>query len=67
MLLIPRIATPLVEHLTGSYQLSTLIEDATFLGTFEIPKDFMKKSAKLYYEDNVFRFSQKMELKLYIV
>ena len=52
---------------TGCYQRGTLIEDATFLGTFEISKDFMKKSAKLYYEDNVFRFSQKMELKLYIV
>ena len=59
--------TLLANPSTGCYQRGTLIEDATFLGTFEISKDFMKKSTKLYYEDNVFRFSQKMELKLYIV
>ena len=62
-----RFHSPDVVNLTGCYQLSTLIEDATFLGTFEISKDFMKKSAKLYYEDNDFRFPDKMELKLYIV
>ena len=43
------IATPCIERNTGSYQRGTLIEDATFLGTFEIPKNFMKKSAKAPY------------------
>ena len=35
-----------------------------FLGTFEIPKDFMRKSGKLYYgESRAFRFPEKLELK----
>ena len=34
---------------TGSYRRKTLIENALFLGTFEIPKDYIKKATKLYY------------------
>ncbi len=60
--------TPLfLPFCTGSYQLNTLIEDACFLGTYEISRDYMKKSAVLYHEENVFRFPEKMDIKLYVV
>ena len=53
---------------TGSYSRGTLIEPTCFLGTFEIPKDFMEKSAKLYYGENRrFRFPGKLEFKLFLV
>lgn len=53
---------------TGSNQRGTLIEPTCFLGTFEIPKDFMRKSGKLYYgEHRAFRFPEKLEFKLFLV
>ncbi|MCR5324193.1 MAG: recombinase family protein [Lachnospiraceae bacterium] len=52
---------------TGSYQ-RTLNESACFLGTFEISKEYMRKSAKLYYGDyRSFRFPEKLEFKLFLV
>ena len=57
-----------VNSSSGSYQRSTLIESACFLGTFEIPKDFMRKSGKLYYgEGRSFRFPEKLEFRLFLV
>ena len=53
---------------TSSYSRETLIEKACFLGTFEIPKDFMKKSAKLYYGENRrFKFPEKLEFKQFLI
>lgn len=37
---------------TGCNCRLTLIENALFLGTFEIPKDYIKKAAKLYYGEH---------------
>ena len=61
--------TPLfLPFCTGCYQRGTLIEPTCFLGTFEIPKDFMRKSGKLYYgEHRAFRFPEKLEFKLFLV
>ena len=60
--------TGLVNSGTGRYQRGTLIEPTCFLGTFEIPKDFMRKSGKLYYGENrSFRFPEKLEFKLFLV
>lgn len=43
---------------TGSYQLETIIEDAYFLGTYQISKEYMKASAELYHADNVLDFQK---------
>ena len=51
----------------GSYQFETIIEDAYFLGTYQISKEYMKASAELYHAANVFRFPEMIEIKLYIV
>ena len=53
---------------TGSYRQRTLIDKTCiFLGTFEIPKDFMKKTAPLYYKDRKLRFPEKLDFKLFLV
>jgi hypothetical protein len=53
---------------TGSYQRETLIENALFLGTFEIPKSYIQEAAKLYYgEHRRFLFPEKLEFKLFLV
>jgi hypothetical protein len=45
-----------------------LIENALLLGTFEIPKSYIQKAAKLYYgEHRRFRFPEKLEFKLFLV
>jgi len=47
---------------------STLIETACFLGTFEVPKDYMMKSARFNYgTQRHFRFPEKLEFKLFLV
>ena len=62
------IAPPCDADLTGSYSQRTLNESACFLGTFEISKEYMRKSAKLYYGDyRSFRFPEKLEFKLFLV
>lgn len=48
-------------------KLQTIIKDAYFLGTYQISKEYMKASAELYHADNVFRFPEMIEIKLYIV
>ncbi len=53
---------------TGCYRRETLIENALFLGTFEIPKSYIQKAAKLYYGEHCrFRFPEKLEFKLFLV
>lgn len=52
---------------TGCYQQQTVIETACFLGTYEIPRDYMIRSARLYHSQNTFRFPEKIIMKLYIV
>jgi hypothetical protein len=37
------------------------------LGTFEIPKDFMRQSTKIYHKKNGFRFPEKLVIKLFLV
>ncbi len=53
---------------SGCYRRSTLVESTCFLGTFEVPKDFMEKSAKLYFgKDRKARFPEKLEFKLFLI
>jgi len=53
---------------TGSYRRVTYSdESACFLGTFEISKDFMRKSMKIYHPKNSFRIPEKLEIKLFLV
>ena len=57
-----------LQNSTGSYRRETLIENALFMGTFEIPKSYIQKAAKLYYgEHRRFRFPEKLEFKLFLV
>lgn len=57
----------MIQIYTGSYQQQTVIETACFLGTYEIPRDYMIRSARLYHSQNTFRFPEKIIMKLYIV
>jgi DNA invertase Pin-like site-specific DNA recombinase len=53
---------------TGSYRRVTAVKDAScFLGTFEISKDFMRQSSKIYHKKNGFRFPEKLVIKLFLV
>ena len=52
---------------TGSYRRKLQISDAAYLGAFEISKDFMRQSTKIYHKKNGFRFPEKLEIKLFLV
>ena len=53
---------------TGSYRRVTSIsETSCFLGTFEISKDFMRQSTKIYHKKKGFRFPEKLVIKLFLV
>lgn len=54
-------------HPTGSYKLETIIANACFLGTYEVPRDYMEEQLKLYYDDNQFHIPEKIVFKLYII
>lgn len=55
------------EYTPGSYKLETIIENACFLGTYEVPRDYMEEQLKLYYDDNQFHIPEKIVFKLYII
>jgi hypothetical protein len=59
--------SPDVVDLTGSYKLETIIANACFLGTYEVPRDYMEEQLKLYYDDNQFHIPEKIVFKLYII
>ena len=60
--------TGLVNSSTGSYRRVTSVKDAScFLGTFEISKDFMKQSMRIYHPENTFHYPEKLEIKLFLV
>ena len=53
---------------TSGYSRVTLIESACiFLGTFEIPKDYMKRYVNLYCKNKRFKFPEKLVFKLFLV
>ena len=53
---------------TGCYRRVTSVsETSCFLGTFEISKDFMRQSSKIYHKKNGFRFPEKLVIKLFLV
>ena len=53
---------------TGSYRRVTSVKDAScFLGTFEISKDFMRQSMRIYHPKNTFHYPEKLEIKLFLV
>jgi len=37
------------------------------LGTFEISKDFMRQSMRIYHPENTFHYPEKLEIKLFLV
>ena len=54
--------------IAGSYRRVTSVsETSCFLGTFEISKDFMRQSTKIYHKKNGFRFPEKLIIKLFLV
>ena len=53
---------------TGCYRRVTSVKNAScFLGTFEISKDFMKQSMRIYHPENTFHYPEKLEIKLFLV
>ena len=59
--------TPIIQEFPGSYKLETIIENACFLGIYEVPRDYMEEQLKLYYDDNQFHIPEKIVFKLYII
>ena len=62
------IAPPYVADLTGSNSQQSLNSSAWFLGTFEIRKDFIKKSVELNYgKKRLYKTPENLEIKLFLV
>ena len=59
--------TPSIQEKSGSYKLETIIANACFLGTYEVPRYYMEEQLKLYYDDNQFHIPEKIVFKLYII
>ena len=56
-----------VQPSTGCYQHETLIENPIFLGTYKIPKSYMKSIIGLYYSVSDFYFPKEMEIQLELI
>lgn len=56
-----------VHSSTGCYQLNTLIEKPIFLGTYRIPKNYMKSILSFYYTNWDFRLPNEMEIQLELI
>lgn len=52
---------------TGCYQHETLIESPIFIGTYKIPKSYMRSVIGLYYSESGFRFPNKMEIQIMLL
>ena len=52
---------------TGSYQRNTLIEKPILLGTYRIPKNYMKSIIGFYYNDSDFRLPKEMEIQVQLI
>lgn len=52
---------------SGSYQQNTLVQKPIFLGTYEIPKNYMKSIIGFYYNNSDFRFPNKMEIQVQLI
>jgi len=44
-----------------------LIEEAAYIGTFEIQRDFIKEAVDRYYPDNNFNIPKTLSLKVYVI
>ena len=51
----------------GSYKQSTQIENAVFMGSYNIPRDYMKTALEYYYSEQNFNLPNSMKIKLYLV
>lgn len=56
-----------VNSSTGSYKQSTQIENAVFMGSYNIPRDYMKTALEYYYSEQNFNLPNSMKIKLYLV
>lgn len=52
-----------VDCSTGNYKLETIIANVCFLGTYEVPRDYMEEQLMLYYDDNQFHIPEKIVFK----
>lgn len=56
-----------VNSSTGCYQLNTLIETPIFLGTYVIPKSYMRSILGFYYTNWDFRLPNEIEIQLELI
>ena len=56
-----------VQCRTGSYQRNTLIEKPILLGTYRIPKNYMKSILGFYYTNSDFRLPKEMEIQVQLI
>ena len=56
-----------VNSSTGSNQLNTLIETPIFLGTYVIPKSYMRSILGFYYTNWDFRLPNEIEIQLELI
>lgn len=56
-----------VQRSSGSNQLNTLIKKPIFLGTYRIPKNYMKSILGFYYTDSDFRLPKEMEIQVQLI
>ena len=52
---------------TGCNQHETLIQSPIFIGTYKIPKSYMRSVIGLYYSESGFRFPNKMEIQIMLL
>ena len=51
----------------GSDKQSTQIENAVFMGSYNIPRNYMKTALEYYYSEQNFNLPNSMKIKLYLV
>ena len=56
-----------VHSCTGCNQLKTVIETPIFLGTYRIPKNYMKSILGFYYTNSDFRLPKEMEIQVQLI
>ena len=56
-----------VHSRTGCYQHETVIETPIFLGTYVIPKSYMRSILGFYYTNWDFRLPNEMEIQLELI
>lgn len=61
------IATPSLERSTGCNCEQTVINNALFLGTYEISKEYIKSVLSRIYGPSRHKVPEKMEIQIYLI